>query len=69
MGYPQSSLAGILGETHESVALAAQSMQTDGLVICQRGNLRMVDRAGIEQASCECYALVKKRCDELLPSH
>jgi hypothetical protein len=69
VGYPQSSLAGILGETRESVALAAQSMQTDGLIIYQRGNLRMVDRAGIERTSCECYALVKKRCEELLPSH
>lgn len=63
VAYSNTFFAAILDETHGSVALAAESMQTDGLVTCQRGTLRMVDRPGLEQASCECYALVRKRLD------
>jgi hypothetical protein len=38
-------------------------MQAGGLVTYQRGTLSMIDRTGLEQASCECYAIVKKRLD------
>jgi CRP-like cAMP-binding protein len=63
LAYPQTFLAGILGETCQSIALAAQTMQYNGLVTCRRGTIHMVDRAGLEQASCDCYAIVKKRLD------
>jgi CRP-like cAMP-binding protein len=63
VAYPHTFLARILDETSGSVALAAQSLQTDGLVTYRRGTLRMLDRPGLEQASCECYAIVKKRLD------
>jgi CRP-like cAMP-binding protein len=63
VAYPRTLLADILDETYGSVALAAQSMQTEGLVTYQRGTLCLVDRAGLEQASCECYAIVRKRLD------
>jgi CRP-like cAMP-binding protein len=63
VAYSNSFFAAILDETYGSVALAAESMQTDGLVTYQRGTLRVVDRPGLEQASCECYALVRERAD------
>jgi CRP-like cAMP-binding protein len=61
--YPQTFFAGILGETYGSVALAAQTLQDDGLVTCRRGTVHLVDRPGLEQASCDCYAVVKRRLD------
>jgi len=63
VAYPQTFLAGILDETYAAVALAAQSLQTEGLVAYRRGTLRILDRPGLEQTSCECYAIVKKRLD------
>ncbi len=63
VAYTHTFFARILHETSGSVALAAQSLQTDGLVTYRRGTLRMLDRRGLEQASCECYAIVKKRLD------
>jgi CRP-like cAMP-binding protein len=68
VAYPQEFLAEILDETYESVALVAQSMEADGLVSYQRGTVRIVDRPGLEHASCECYAIVKKRYEDLLYS-
>jgi hypothetical protein len=41
-------------------------LQTAGLISYQRGKIRVVDRAGLEQASCECYAIVKERFDAFL---
>jgi hypothetical protein len=69
VAYPQAFLAGILGETHESVAGAAQSMQIAGLVTCRRGTIRLIDRPCLEHASCECYAIIKARYDTLLRPH
>jgi CRP-like cAMP-binding protein len=63
VAYPHAFFAAILDETSGSIALAAQSMQAGGLVTYQRGTLSMIDRTGLEQASCECYAIVKKRLD------
>jgi hypothetical protein len=37
-----------------------------GLISYQRGKIRIVDRGGLEQASCECYAIVKERFDAFL---
>jgi hypothetical protein len=57
------SLSHMLGANRKSATLAAQSLQTAGLIGYQRGKIRVVDRAGLEQASCECYAIVKERFD------
>jgi hypothetical protein len=48
------------------VTLAAQSMQTAGLISYHRGTIQVLDRAGLEKASCECYAIVKERFDAFL---
>jgi hypothetical protein len=48
------------------MCLAAQAMQTAGLIRYRRATIQVLDRAALEKASCECYAIVKKRFDAFL---
>lgn len=64
--YTHEFLANILGANRKSVTLAAQSMQNAGLISYRRGTIQVVDRPGLEEASCECYAIVKERFDAFL---
>jgi CRP-like cAMP-binding protein len=64
--YTHEFLARTLGANRTSVTLAAQSMQNRGLISYRRGTMQIEDRAGLEQASCECYAMVKARFDAFL---
>lgn len=64
--YTHEFLSHILGANRKSVTLAAQSMQTAGLISYRRGTIQVLDRAGLEKASCECYAIVKARFDAFL---
>src|ERR1022692_2313247 len=69
--YTHEFLSHMLGANRKSVTLAALSMQAAGLISYRRGKIQVVDRAGLEKASCECYAIVKERFDAFLtpPSH
>jgi CRP-like cAMP-binding protein len=64
--YTHEFLSHILGANRKSVTLAAQSMQTAGLISYHRGAIQVLDRPGLEKASCECYAIVKERFDAFL---
>jgi CRP-like cAMP-binding protein len=64
--YTHEFLSEMLGANRKSVTLAAQALQTAGLISYRRGRIQIVDRAGLEQASCECYAIVKERFDAFL---
>ena len=64
--YTHEFLSHILGTNRKSVTLAAQSLQTAGLISYRRGRIQVVDRPGLEKASCECYAIVKERFDAFL---
>jgi CRP-like cAMP-binding protein len=64
--YTHEFLSHMLGANRKSVTLAAQSMQTAGLISYRRGTMQVLDRAGLEKASCECYAIVKERFDAFL---
>jgi CRP-like cAMP-binding protein len=64
--YMHEFLSHILGANRKSITLAAQSMQTAGLITYHRGTMQVVDRLGLERASCECYAVVKARFDAFL---
>ncbi len=59
--YTHEFLAQILGANRKSVTLAAQRMRDEGLITYRRGRMQVQDRAGLEAASCECYAVVTKR--------
>ena len=64
--YTHEFLSHMLGANRKSVTLAAQAMQADGLISYRRGKIQVVDRPGLEKASCECYAIVKERFDAFL---
>jgi CRP-like cAMP-binding protein len=64
--YTHEFLSHMMGANRKSVTLAAQSMQAAGLISYHRGTIQVVDRPGLEKASCECYAVVKERFDAFL---
>lgn len=55
----QEFLAEMLGTHRPAVTLAAGALQKAGLINYSRGKIRVVDRAGLEAASCPCYAIVR----------
>jgi DNA-binding transcriptional regulator YhcF (GntR family) len=65
----QELIANMLGVRREGVTEAAGKLQGAGLIRYRRGRITVVDRPGLEQRACECYAVVKKELDRLLPPH
>lgn len=63
----QELIANMLGVRREGVTEAAHKLQEAGLIRYARGRITVLDRAGIEARSCECYGVVKKEYDRLLP--
>jgi len=62
----QELIANMLGVRREGVTESALKLQTAGLIRYARGHITVVDRAGLELRTCECYAVVKKEYDRLL---
>jgi CRP-like cAMP-binding protein len=63
----QELIANMLGVRREGVTEAAGKLQADGLIQYSRGNIKVLNRAQLEKRVCECYAVVKKEYDRLLP--
>ena len=63
----QEMIAGILGVRREGVTLAAKKLQEEGLIDSARGRINIPDRAMLEQATCECYGVVRRETLRLLP--
>jgi len=63
----QELIANMLGVRREGVTEAAGKLQKAGLIQYQRGHITVLDRAGLEARSCECYAVVKQEYNRLLP--
>ena len=63
----QELIANMLGVRREGVTEAAGKLQQAGLIHYSRGHITVVDRPGLEALVCECYAVVKKEFDRLLP--
>jgi CRP-like cAMP-binding protein len=58
-------LAMMLGSTRPTVTIVAGTLQKAGLIKYVHGRMTIVDRAGLEAASCECYGTVKSHFDRL----
>lgn len=63
----QELIANMLGVRREGVTEAAGKLQRQGVIEYSRGHITVLDRQKLEQLSCECYAVVKKETDRLLP--
>ena len=64
----QELIANMLGVRREGVTEGALKLQKAGLISYSRGRIAVLDRAGLERTTCECYAVVKNEYDRLLPS-
>jgi len=63
----QELIANMLGVRRSGVTEAALKLQTAGLIRYSHGTIEVLDRPGIERRVCECYAVVKREFDRLLP--
>ena len=63
----QQLIANMLGVRREGVTEAAGKLQVAGLISYSRGTITVLDRPGLEARTCECYAVVRRESDRLLP--
>jgi CRP-like cAMP-binding protein len=63
----QELIAGMLGVRREGVTEAAGKLQRAGLISYRRGHIAVLDRVALEAQACECYGVVKKEMQRLLP--
>ncbi len=63
----QELISNMLGVRREGVTENAYKLQKAGLIRYSRGHIEVLDRPGLEKVVCECYSVVKKECDRLLP--
>ena len=64
----QELISNMLGVRREGVTEAALKLQVAGVIRYSRGRITVIDRPALEKLSCECYAVVKREYDRLLPS-
>ncbi len=65
MRFTHESIAGMLGVRREGVTEAALQLKREGLIRYSRGHIRVLDRRGLEQHSCECYGVVERAYEQL----
>lgn len=63
----QELIANMLGVRREGVTDAAGKLQRLGIIEYSRGHIKVLDRARLEALSCECYEVVRKETERLLP--
>jgi CRP-like cAMP-binding protein len=63
----QELIAKMLGVASEDVTAPAKALGATGAIDYRDGRIRLLNRALLEQTSCECYEVVKRECDRLLP--
>jgi len=63
----QELIANMLGVRREGVTESAHKLQGAGLIRYARGHITVLDRPALESRACECYAVVKREYDRLLP--
>ena len=63
----QELIANMLGVRREGVTEAAGRLQKQGVIEYNRGHIRVLNRPKLEELTCECYKVVKRETDRLLP--
>jgi CRP-like cAMP-binding protein len=63
----QEFLGQMLGVRRTTVTIAARLLQSAGLIRYRRGLIHIIDRAGLEEIACECYAVVRHNLDKVFP--
>jgi len=63
----QELIANMLGVRREGVTEAAGKLQKAGVISYRRGQIKVLDRPKLEKMSCECYEVVRRETDRLLP--
>jgi CRP-like cAMP-binding protein len=63
----QQLIANMMGVPREGATEGALKLQNAGLIDYTGGRIRVLNREGLEKRTCECYAVVKKEYDRLLP--
>ncbi|PTQ76599.1 CRP-like cAMP-binding protein [Nitrosospira multiformis] len=61
----QESIASILGVRRESVTAIARKLQEAGTICYRRGHIMVIDQAGLQKETCECYKKIKKEFDQV----
>lgn len=61
----REQIAGMLAVRREGVTGSAMKLQKAGLIRYRRGRMSILDRAGLEARSCECYSVVRQAYDRL----
>jgi CRP-like cAMP-binding protein len=65
---PQARLALMLGVRRQTLSAVTKSFQTRGIVRLEPGCIRVLDRAGLERAACECYGVLSEAYKTILPA-
>jgi CRP-like cAMP-binding protein len=63
----QEFMGEMLGVRRQTVTITAGTLQRAGLITIRRGIIRIVDRSLLEEAACECYAVIRALYDRILP--
>ena len=62
----QEAFAGLLGVQRTTVNAVVQQLASEGLIATGRGNVRVIDRAGLKSRSCECYEQLQQHFDAVI---
>ena len=64
----QELIANMLGVRRQGVTASAGKLEREGIITYRRGLITVLDRAGLEKHACECYSVVKRETERLLPT-